>query len=130
MNKLYTPKKPAQQDWHVADIKAALEKAGWTLRRLSVRHGLAPTSLREALRRTWPNGERIIASAIGVAPETIWPSRYTESKIRRRSSFGSVQPQKRKAYRNQVGSSTHVHDTELNDTTAVKPCNVNTEEAA
>ena len=29
-----TPQKAKKQDWHRADIKAALEKAGWTLRKL------------------------------------------------------------------------------------------------
>ncbi|WP_404873652.1 transcriptional regulator [Klebsiella pneumoniae] len=29
-----------------------------------------------ALNRRWPKGERLIAEALGVAPETIWPSRY------------------------------------------------------
>ena len=27
------------QDWHPADVKCALEKAGWSLRRLSRHHG-------------------------------------------------------------------------------------------
>ncbi|EEJ2444476.1 helix-turn-helix domain-containing protein [Salmonella enterica subsp. enterica serovar 13,23:y:e,n,z15] len=25
----------------------------------------------------WPKGERLIAEALGVAPEKIWPSRYS-----------------------------------------------------
>ncbi|WP_162265502.1 helix-turn-helix domain-containing protein, partial [Salmonella enterica] len=29
-----------------------------------------------ALNRRWPKGERLIAEALGVAPEKIWPSRY------------------------------------------------------
>ena len=69
-------KRPA--DWHKADIKAALEKAGWTLRKLSVYHGYSPGLLKEALRRPYPNAERLIAKAIGARPEAIWPSRYDQ----------------------------------------------------
>lgn len=77
MNQRPAPKKPALQDWHRADIVAALRKAGWSLRKLATHHGYKqPTTLIKALDRPWPKGERLIASAIGVAPEAIWPSRY------------------------------------------------------
>ncbi|WP_449392795.1 helix-turn-helix domain-containing protein [Eoetvoesiella caeni] len=77
MAKSNHPKKPAPQDWHRADIKAALEKAGWSLRKLSKAHGYAaPTTLTIPLARPWPKGERIIADAIGIDPAKIWPSRY------------------------------------------------------
>ncbi|MDN0007455.1 helix-turn-helix domain-containing protein [Providencia stuartii] len=66
------------QDWHRADIRAALEKRGTNLRTLSTAAGLAADTLRNALVRPWPKGEKIIASAIGVEPSVIWPSRYTE----------------------------------------------------
>ncbi|MFP4131299.1 MAG: transcriptional regulator [Thiohalospira sp.] len=73
-----TPKKSAgQQDWHRADIVAALRKSGWTLRRLATHHGYkSPTTLKHALDRPWPKGERLIAAAIGIPPESIWPERY------------------------------------------------------
>ena len=75
------PKKPAKHDWHRADIKAALEKAGWSLRGLSVHHGYkAAQTLQIALHRPWPKGERLIAEAIGLTPEDIWPSRYDRHK--------------------------------------------------
>ncbi|BBE11093.1 helix-turn-helix domain-containing protein [Halorhodospira halochloris] len=65
------------QDWHRADIVAALRKSGWSLRSLATHHGYSsPTTLATALTRPWPKGERLIASAIGVEPKTIWPSRY------------------------------------------------------
>lgn len=84
MDPLNTQKKPVmatqknlqQQDWHRADIKAALEKAGWTLRRLAIARGYAPGVLRNPLDRPWPAGERVIAEAIGKTPQAIWPSRY------------------------------------------------------
>lgn len=74
------PKKPAPaEDWHRADIVAELRKAGWSLRRLSLYHGYASaTTLKIALQRSWPKGERLIAQAIGVDPADIWPSRYRE----------------------------------------------------
>lgn len=69
------PKKPAH-DWHRADIVAALHKEGWSLRELSRQSALSAGTLKAALDRPWPKAERIIATAIGVAPESIWPSRY------------------------------------------------------
>ncbi len=64
-------------DWHRADIVAALHKRGWSLRGLSAHYGYkTPTALNNALDRKWPKGQKIIADAIGVPPEEIWPSRY------------------------------------------------------
>lgn len=77
MKNIDIAKKPAL-DWHNADIKAALEKAGWSLRRLSIHHKYHHTSAASALARPWPKMERIIAKAIGVKPQEIWPSRYNE----------------------------------------------------
>jgi Ner family transcriptional regulator len=57
---------------------AELRKAGWSLRRLSVEAGLAEGTLKSALDRPYPKGENIIAAAIGVEPEAIWPSRYAK----------------------------------------------------
>jgi len=71
-------KKSPSGDWHSADIKAALEKAGWTLRQLSIAHGYHPCTLAAVLRRRWPKGERLIADAIGIPPSDVWPSRYAE----------------------------------------------------
>ncbi|EAA2687173.1 transcriptional regulator [Salmonella enterica subsp. enterica serovar Umbilo] len=65
-----------QQDWHPADIIAGLRKRGTSLAALSRQAGLASSTLANALIRRWPKGERLIAEALGVAPEQIWPSRY------------------------------------------------------
>jgi Ner family transcriptional regulator len=82
MNKNRPAKKPALRDWHRADIKAALEKAGWSLRRLAAHHGYASeTTLVHALNRPWPKGQKLIADAIGVTPELIWPSRYERKAL-------------------------------------------------
>jgi Ner family transcriptional regulator len=77
MNNLSPSKKPVQtQDWHRADIKAALEKRGLSLARLARLNGYARSSTVMALHHPWPKMERIIAGAIGTPPQQIWPSRY------------------------------------------------------
>jgi Ner family transcriptional regulator len=76
MEKLNSPKKAGLEDWHSADIVAKLRKAGWSLRQLSMHHQLSPGTLKAALQFPYPNGERLIAAAIGVKPWEIWPSRY------------------------------------------------------
>lgn len=73
---------PKSQDWHRADIKSALEKRGITLRDLSRQAGLSPDSLRNVFTRSWPRAERIIADALGVTPQEIWPSRYGDMPIK------------------------------------------------
>lgn len=70
-------KKPASQDWHKSDIKAALEKRGLNLKGLAITNGYRSVdAVNQALFRPYPKAERIIATALGIAPETIWPSRY------------------------------------------------------
>lgn len=76
MTHAHTPKKPIPPDWHNADIKAALEKQGWSLSRLSKFCGYHPRALRHALDKPFPAAEKFISEAIGVAPQEIWPSRY------------------------------------------------------
>jgi len=70
------PQKPTPQDWHPADIVAALWKRRTSLIRLSRLNDYAGGSLRVALRRPWPKAEKIIADYIGVPAQQIWPSRY------------------------------------------------------
>ncbi|ATA21603.1 Nlp family transcriptional regulator [Gibbsiella quercinecans] len=65
-----------QSDWHPADIIAGLKKRGTSLSALSRNAGLASSTLANVLTRRWPKGERLIAEALDVAPENIWPSRY------------------------------------------------------
>jgi len=76
MTNLDTRKKPAPQDWHRADIKAALEKRGFSLARLSRLNGYARSSAQMALHLPWPKMERLIAGALDKQPQEIWPSRY------------------------------------------------------
>lgn len=66
----------AAADWHRADVIAALKKKGTNITALSRENGLAAGTLANALRAPWPKGETIIASALGMEPKDIWPSRY------------------------------------------------------
>lgn len=65
------------EDWHQADIIAALKKRGTNLSALSEKSGYSRNNLRNALYRSYPKAEQIIANAIGVQPKDIWPTRYT-----------------------------------------------------
>lgn len=74
-------KKRTSPDWHKADIKAALHKRGLTFKGLSLAHGYRSVdACAQALHRPYPKVERIIAAALEVPPETIWPSRYRINK--------------------------------------------------
>ena len=65
-----------REDWHPADIIAALRKRGTSLAALSRQSGLSSSTLANALSRPWPKGEWLIATALKVHPSEIWPSRY------------------------------------------------------
>lgn len=67
---------PPGQDWHAADVKAALEKAGWSLRGLARANRYKAHGIARALYEPAPVAELIIATTIGVHPKEIWPSRY------------------------------------------------------
>jgi len=77
-------------DWNRIDIVAALHKRGVSIRALSVRSGLKPDTLKNALSRAYPKAERIIADALGVAPEKIWPSRYLNAQRASTSQIPSI----------------------------------------
>jgi Ner family transcriptional regulator len=67
-------------DWHSAQVKAALEMSGTNLSKLAKEHGYA--HINEVLNRPWVAAERIVARALGLAPEAIWPSRYLRPRDR------------------------------------------------
>ena len=91
MAKLDSPKKPALGDWPSHYIVYRLRERGTSFRRLSTRAGYAPTSAKAAIQIPWPKMEALIATAIGVKPQEIWPSRYHEDGSpkgpRRRARF-------------------------------------------
>ncbi|EBT2358855.1 helix-turn-helix domain-containing protein [Salmonella enterica] len=75
-------------DWHPEIIKAELHLRGLTFRKLSIEAGYKPDSLKSVLRIPCVKYEGIVAAALGVSPEVIWPSRYAarnNSYIRRAS---------------------------------------------
>ncbi len=65
-----------KQDWHSIDIIAALRKKGTCMAAVSRAAGLSSSTLANAFTRPWPKGEGLIAGALGMPPEDIWPSRY------------------------------------------------------
>lgn len=82
MNTSRTPKKASRNDWHPADVVAALHKRGLTLRKLAEQHNVSPRAVIRALRERCIPAERRIAEAIGVHPMAIWPSRYNADGTR------------------------------------------------
>ncbi len=95
----YTPKKAPNGDWDKVDIIASLKRIKWSLRALSMHHGLAPSTLKMALyRKSYPKGENHICEALrkggeypNIQPEHIWPSRYfnkTNSTPKKRCFHG------------------------------------------
>lgn len=82
MSVVNEPKKSASDDWHRADILAALHKKGWSLRELSRQNGLSAGTLKSALDRPYRKAEGIIAGAIGTSPEHIWPQRYARRNFK------------------------------------------------
>lgn len=86
------PKKTSQEDWHPADVIAALRKRGITLRALAAQHGIKDSSsFSAALVRSLPANERRIAEALEMHPKDIWPSRYFEDGTRRPQGIRAIQ---------------------------------------
>ncbi len=67
-----------RQNWHNADIIAALKKRGTSLAALSRKAGLSSSTLANALNRPWAKGELLNAKALDTTPEVIWPERYVD----------------------------------------------------
>ncbi|MGP3123426.1 helix-turn-helix domain-containing protein [Serratia marcescens] len=73
-------------DWHPEIIKAEIHKRGLSFRSLSLKAGYSKDSLKSVLRTPCKPYQQIVADALGVAPEIIWPSRYQiESYIQKAS---------------------------------------------
>ena len=69
-------KTTTKHDWHPADIKAALEKAGWSFSRIAREKGYARRSPANVLRIPWAPMELIVGEILDMGPQEIWPSRY------------------------------------------------------
>lgn len=78
-----TQKGTGAQDWHPADVKAALEKRGVSLRQLALGHGYS--HIQRVLTSHWWAAEQIVAKALGVPASRIWPSRYSDEAARERA---------------------------------------------
>lgn len=63
-------------DWHPADIKAALAKAGYTFARIAREYGYVSNAPNGVLHKSWSHMERIVSEILGVPAFKIWPSRY------------------------------------------------------
>lgn len=87
-------RKPVDSDWHKAEIKAALEKADWTIRALAKHHAVSHTAVGRGLTRKSPISEQRIAEAIGVPPAEIWPSRYAVRVKSKPARNGSTAPRR------------------------------------
>lgn len=71
-------KKTSQEDWHPADIVAALHKRGYTLRDIAREEGLNDSStLSKAMVQSYPAGEQRLAKYAGVSVQDMFPTRYT-----------------------------------------------------
>ncbi|WP_249962218.1 helix-turn-helix domain-containing protein [Histophilus somni] len=71
-----------QKDWSRKRIVYELHERNITLTSLSIKAGLSPSTLKNALRMSYPKGEKIIAEAIGVDPSEIWGTRYAKRENR------------------------------------------------
>jgi len=70
-------KKTSREDWHPADIVAALHKRGYTLRDIARAEGLNDSStLSKAMVTSYPAGERRLAKYAGVPVQVMFPTRY------------------------------------------------------
>lgn len=94
-------KKPVEQrelqDWHWADVLAALRKRGWSLRQVGEAEGYATgNTLGITARRPYPKAEATLARYLGIShPMLIWPSRYdTEGRPNRRMGCAPMRGQR------------------------------------
>lgn len=72
------------KDWHPADIRAALEKRGWSFARVDRRHALLEGMARKAAVYPHQRGEEAIAKVLGIHPQLIWTTRYAANGDRHR----------------------------------------------
>lgn len=78
-----TQKGSPAQDWHPADVKAALQKRGISLRQLAQSHGYS--HIQRVLTSPWWAAEQLVAKALGKQAREIWPSRYLDGTLRERA---------------------------------------------
>ncbi len=69
------------QKWDRHSIRAELNRRGFTLTGLALDHGLYESACRQALDGRSLAGAQVIAEALGLTVQELWPDRY----LRRRS---------------------------------------------
>ena len=74
INHMNTQTGVQNSDWHPADVVAALRKRGLSLRRIGLAHGYK--QIQNVLVRPWWVVEQLVAQALEVRAQEIWPSRY------------------------------------------------------
>lgn len=67
-----------RRNMHPEDVKAAVRKTGISLSSLGPRHGLAESTIRAAIVRPVPRGNRVIAKHLGRTVHEIWPEWFDE----------------------------------------------------
>lgn len=67
------------KDWHPADIRAALQKRGWSFVSVDIAHALPRGTASKATVYPHIRGEEAIAQVLGLHPRLVWPSRYAAS---------------------------------------------------
>ena len=73
METINIPKDPAvKREW----IKYQLRLKGYSLSKLCKEHGVTKSIAVNALIRTYPKWEAIIAATIDLTPQELWPERY------------------------------------------------------
>lgn len=65
-----------KSNMHREDIVAELKKRKISMAELGRRNGKSPYTVKNALDKHYRNGEILIADALGLKPEDIWPERY------------------------------------------------------
>jgi Ner family transcriptional regulator len=71
------------QDWHPADVIAALRKRGTSLRQIALGNGYS--HINRVLTSPWLAAEQLVAQALELTPADIWPSRYLSTVDRTRA---------------------------------------------
>lgn len=69
-------KRGVKPGWHPEDIKAAIRKQGTTVTALAQLNGLSESALRQAMQRTVPAADDVIADFLALPKHALWPHRY------------------------------------------------------
>ena len=68
----------ATKNQHPGDVKAKVRKKCGSLAELARRNDLSPSTIRKALYRPQPSGNKAIAKLLGKTPHKLWPKWFDE----------------------------------------------------